>query len=409
MYTPKEIEQICRWRSEYATTPPDRLLLGSNAIPSTYRPAVATQIKLQQLLGNKLPSLSKCGIYIPEGINLEQASGEASALYKQRFVLPEDSLLDMTGGLGVDFWAMAQVAKEAIYVEQNEAMYSASAYNLPRLLPDRQVNLLHGDSMQILEEIIDQHHPTIIYVDPARREDIMGTKRVYAIEDCTPNLYELIERLEQLNEPARLLVKLSPMLDIKHTLERTPHIQQVEVVAVKGEVKELLLLIDLNLSQLHRDQITIRATDLNAIGRATSVTSTYVEEQASPLQISPSPLSYIYEPNAAIMKSGLYRSLGKQLNLAQLHQHTHLYTSDELLADFPGRKLELLEVIPFRSAAIKGLKKRLPMSMISCRNFPMKADALRQKLGIKDAGSTMLIGTTLQDGSATLLLCKMIL
>ncbi|MDO4692875.1 MAG: hypothetical protein Q4A64_08390 [Porphyromonadaceae bacterium] len=408
MYTPKEIEQICQWSVEYAGTSANRLLLGSNAIPAAYRPAVATQIKLQQLLRGKLPSLNELGIYIPEGINLEQASGEVSACYKQQFVHPKDILLDMTGGLGIDFWAMAQMVDRAVYVEQSETLYSASAYNLPRLLPNRPISLLHGDSMQMLEELLSQHHPSIIYIDPARREDIMGSKRVYAIEDCTPNLYELIERLKRLSQPPRLLVKISPMLDIKHTLEHIPYVRQIEIVAVKSQAKELLLMIDLSLPQFPQDEITIKATDLDVSGQATSFSGTYAEEQASPLLLSPAPLAYIYEPNAALMKSGLYHSLSKRLGTGQLHQHTHLYTSNELLPDFPGRKFHLLEVIPFRSATIKTLKKRIPTSMISCRNFPLKVDALRQKLGIKDGGETMLIGTTLQDGSTALLLCKII-
>lgn len=395
----------------YAETTPERILLGSTSIPDAYRPAVATQIKHRRLLANKLPRWAELSLYIPEGINLEQASSQLSAEYKQRFIDANDILLDMTGGLGVDFAALMAVAKRGVYLEQNLHLIAAAAYNLPRLLPEHSYKLQQGDSILLLDEVLHNQQPTFLYIDPARREDLIGRKRVYAIEDCTPNLYEVLRQIQQtsIGTPPRLLVKLSPMLDLKHTLEHIPHVEELEILAVRGEVKELLVLINLATPQRSVYEIPIHATDLLATGHITSLTSNFSAEAALPYTQANAVQTYIYEPNAALMKSGLYRSIAQQYGLRQLHRHTHLYTHDCLLKDFAGRIMEVEEIIPFRSSMIKGLGKRIDRCMIACRNFPLGAEALRQKLGIKDGGDRMLLGTTLPDDSQALLLCRLLL
>lgn len=400
--------QIMLWSKEYEALAPERFLLGRNEVPTRYKGAVATQLRLSKQLAVKLPIWADAAVYIPEGINLEQASSQTTALHKRYYIRPDEVLLDMTGGLGVDFWAMASYARRGVYVEQSSSLIEAACYNLAKLLLNNSITMLQADSTSALTEIIREHSPSLIYIDPARREGILGQKRVYAIEDCSPNLYDVVEEVRRVCTcgSIRILAKLSPMLDIKHTIDSLPSIMSIEIVAVKGEVKELLLLIEPCISPQSPLQVPIRAVDLDTHEERSRFEGTYEEEQRTNSTLADEPERYIYEPNGAVMKSGLFRSIGKRYHLKKLHQHTHLYTSCELVESFPGRAFELEQVVPFTSSNVKKLSRQVPRCMLSVRNFPMDAEALRRKLGVKDGGDLMLIGTTLADESRVLLLCR---
>ena len=199
------------------------------------------QLAQQRLVKDKLPSWQLVLAYIPSSLALEQSSSQLAAEYKQRFVRREDRLLDMTGGLGVDFSALAAAAQSGVYVEQQPQLVAAARYNLPRLLPDRPVTIYEGRSTELLDELLEHHQPTLIYLDPARREQSDRQRRVYALEDCEPDLLGLLPRIRErysaLGLPLpRLLVKVSPMLDLKHTLRSVPEVQELHVVAVQSEV-----------------------------------------------------------------------------------------------------------------------------------------------------------------------------
>lgn len=400
--------QIMLWSKEYETLAPERFLLGRNEVPTEYRGAVATQLRFAKSLAIKLPLWREAGAYLPEGINLEQASSQMTALHKRQYVREGEVLLDMTGGLGVDFWAMASQAHRGVYVEQSASLISVARYNLAKLLPDRHISLIQADSTSVLESLIREHKPSLIYIDPARREDVVGTKRVYAIEDCSPNLYSVVQEVRRVcpEGSSRILAKLSPMLDIKHTLDSLNCVTSVEVVAVKGEVKELLLLVDPSKTAVPPLQVPIIATDLDAEGVRSRFEGTYEEEQRAQSAFAHEPLRYLYEPNGAAMKSGLFRCIGQRCHLQKLHQHSHLYTSVDWVESFPGRAFELQEVVPFSSSNVKKLAKQVARCMLSVRNFPMGAEALRAKLGVKDGGELMIIGTTLADESRVLLICR---
>lgn len=405
-----EIERIMRHATAHAEDHPDRIVLGSyREIALEDRTHVATQVRLGAQLRRKLPRWASLGAFVPSPLTLEQCSSQATAELKARlFVHSTDTILDLTGGLGVDFVALASVAQRGIYVEQSAALVQAAEYNLPRLLPPHTpYSIVAGSSVDSLTELLSTHRPSLLYVDPARREGLDTHRRVYAIEDCTPDLKVILATLLDLRTETgyapRLVVKLSPMLDLKHSLRSYPSIRGVYIVALRGEVKELLLAFDLAMdTDLPEDEIPIHAIDLSSEGHEHRFTSTYAEEQVA-TSYAPQPSRYIYEPNAAIMKSGLFASLGLQLGLKALHQHSHLFTADTLLADFPGRTFECLEVIPFSSSIAKGLRKRLERAEISCRNFPLRPDALRTKLRIASGGDTTLMGTTLLDGAPVLL------
>ncbi len=397
----------------YKTLSPDRLLLGGGLELSIQeRRAVATQLSLRKGLESKLPTWSQAGAYVPSQLNLEQCSSEPTARLKaELFARPDSCVLDLTGGMGVDYWALSLCAGQGIYVEQSPELVEATEYNIGLLAPGGKHQFVCAEALERLERLYLSARPELIYLDPARREEqTASARRVYAIEDCTPSLSEVHRLIGELSRgyahPPRLLVKLSPMLDIKHTLRLYPDIRAVYIMAVRGEVKELLLLFDYSAPEpLDLTEVEIHALDLTR-QRLRSLSSTYAKEEALTPIYATAPQAYIYEPNAALMKSGLFSTLGERYGLSQLHPSSHLYTSEQQISSFPGRSFALLETHPASSSALRRLGKQLGKAEVSTRNYPLSSDALRQKLGVKSGGELTLMGTTLLDGTHTILVMR---
>lgn len=406
-------QQILNWAEEYASLGADRLLLGKNTVPQPLRRYVAEQIALKQSLRAKLPSYAQKGFYVARGINLEQCTNEACAQFKTTLMANHrHGVLDLTGGLGIDFLALSAGVERAVYVERDEETYHAAEFNLPRLHTAHNMYMYTGDSLQMLPSLLVEHRPSLLYVDPARRADTDAHKRVYGIEDCSPNIIELIALLEQTStsmRPERVLVKLSPMLDLRHTLSLVKGIVEVYVIAYRGEVKELLLIIAPKEQALPDvESIPISAVNLHPSVTHPTFTATLSREAEAKLSYTSQLRGYVYEPNAAVMKTGLFASLAQTYALEGLHPNSHLFTRDVLLENFPGRCFALEEVIPYQSSLIKKIRKRIPEAMIATRNFPLRPEELRRRLGIRDAGDRFLLGTTLRDGELVLLLCRQI-
>lgn len=410
-----DIQKIINLTEQYKNLSADRIALSQHiGDTSDERRAVAIQASLKNKLKRKLPSWFDAQVYIPSQLNLEQASSEPTALHKRRFVQNEDILLDLTGGMGVDFWALSSVAQRSIYTEQNEELANATKYNLGKLCKERNIELIHADSMLLLEDLLTKYEPTLIYVDPARREDQKADKRVYALEDCTPSLQELILRIRALSDKAihtRILAKVSPMLDITHTLRTIDAIEGVHCIALRGEVKEILLEIypNSNICEEERLQNTrLTAYNIDSQGNELSFSGTLQEEQTAQPNFSSSLGTFLYEPFGSLLKLGLYNLISERLSVSKLHPNSQLYTNTELIEDFPGRKFRILEIIPCESKIIKRLKSEVSKAQITCRNFPLSAEALRKKLKIEDSNEATIVATTLYDGSLVMILCKIL-
>ena len=382
-------------------------------LPQAERLQLQQQLAQQRLVKDKLPSWQLVLAYIPSSLALEQSSSQQAAEYKQRFVRREDRLLDMTGGLGVDFSALAAAAQSGVYVEQQPQLVAAARYNLPRLLPDRPITIYEGRSTELLDELLERHQPTLIYLDPARREQGDRQRRVYALEDCEPDLLGLLPRIRErysaLGLPLpRLLVKVSPMLDLKHTLRSVPEVQELHVVAVQSEVKELLLSIDLAAPSPSSYQDVPLVVSLLGAGIEQSLRfeRAFAEEEALTAHYAAELGRWLYLPHAALMKAGLYKSLAARYALEPLHVSSHLYTSDEACADFLGRRCEVDEVLPFSSSLLRRLAKEHLAAQIICRNFPLSADELRRRLKAAEHDTFALLGTTLSTGEAVLIRCR---
>ena len=410
-----DIQKIINLTEKYKDLSADRIALSQHiGDTSDERRAVAIQASLRSKLKRKLPSWFEAQVYIPSQLNLEQASSESTALHKRRFVQKEDILLDLTGGMGVDFWALSSAAQRSIYTEQNEELANATEYNLGKLCKERNIELIHADSMLLLEDLLTKYEPTLIYVDPARREDQKADKRVYALEDCTPSLQELILRIRALPDKAmhpRILAKVSPMLDITHTLRTIDAIEGVHCIALRGEVKEILLEIypNSNICEEERLQNTrLTAYNIDSQGNELSFSGTLQEEQTAQPNFSSSLGTFLYEPFGSLLKLGLYNLISERLSVSKLHPNSQLYTNTELIENFPGRKFCILEIIPYESKIIKRLKSQVPRAQITCRNFPLSAEALRKKLKIEDSNEATIVATTLYDGSLVMILCEVL-
>ena len=418
-----------------------QLALAAHNAPNVDLPFALDQIACWQTACRKLPAWAKNpNIVYPPHLSLEQCSSQTTAEYKANVAwhyvnamqqttpnnserekgngdkkqvaeCEHTSLVDLTGGFGVDFCFMAAHFAQATYVERQSQLCQLVQNNL---------NALNMGHAKVVCAEAESHLETMervscIYLDPARREGDDQHRRVYAIEDCEPDLWELLPRLRSLYASLgcplpRLLVKLSPMLDITHTLQSVPYVTELHIVAVRGEVKELLLSLDLSLGEEMPEVGAVSITAANLLGseRPAQIFTqpcALAHEGALTASYATELSTYLYEPNAALMKSGLFKTLAETFALQPLHPSTHLYTSSHRVMDFPGRVFEVRAVHPFASSILRRLGRELGAAQISCRNFPLSPEALRAKLGIKDSDAQTLFALTLSPSIPLMVLC----
>ena len=385
------------------------LLLAARRYQGIDIPFVVEQIEARKRLKTKLPEWYENAELVMGGrVPAEQCSSEATARYK-RSIIEGKSLCDMTGGMGVDFWYMSEGMDTAIYTERNEELCEMARHNFQVLKDGKhpKVEVRQGDGQKLPIPSAD-----IIYLDPARRAG--DGSRVYAMEDCEPNIVEWQEEL--LQHAKLMLVKLSPMVDLTDVLRKLRHVTDIYIVGVKNECKEVLVKAPQppkgegcrsgNEVQIHCvDFLTDRQIEY------TYIFNSLDETQRVSLPSPPSPKGgevrgLLYEPDVTLMKAQAFGSLCQRYPVSQLDVETHLMTSDEFIADFPGRIFEVVEQIPFSSKLLKRLKKDMPQANIATRNFVMTADELRKRTGIKDGGEMFLFGAKVKDVGQMLLKCR---
>ena len=372
------------------------LLLAARKYPDIDVPFVVEQIEARRRLKGKLPEWYENKDIIMGGrVPAEQCSSELTARYKQSIVKGE-SLCDMTGGMGVDFWYMSEGMERAIYTERNEELCSIAKHNfqvLQTLRPEYVIRC--GDGRELPIPSVD-----IIYLDPARRAG--DGSRVYAMEDCEPNIVEWQDEL--LKHAKMVLVKLSPMVDLTDVLRKLKGVKELHIVGVKNECKEILVK-----AHAFDDSVCAGCVEVHCVDFLTSGKIEYVFSLLGGMEISLTDggvKRHLYEPDVTLMKAGAFGSLCARYPVWQLDVDTHLMTSDEWIPEFPGRVFEVEEMIPFSSKVLKRLKKEIPHANIAVRNFVMTADELRKKTGIKDGGDVYLFGAKVKDMGQMLLICR---
>lgn len=356
---------------------------------------------LQQMEGrqrtcSKLPTMAEIADWwYPVRLSCEQCSSEDTARYKAKMlhaasaqVIGEKVLVDLTGGYGVDTYFMSESFAEVHYVEQNEELCRIAKHNFALTRPQIQVHNTPAEEF-LKTYVLDKKW--VVYIDPARRDKHGG--KVFRIEDCEPNVVEILPSLQDKAE--RIIIKLSPMLDITAALRSLAIPMDIHIVAVNNEVKEVQLW-----SKEEKSPSMIHAVNLGS--QVSEFNFTIEEEKNAQCPLYDGKKNdnlsagiYIYEPNAAILKAGAYKLIGTRYGLMKMGNNTHLYLSTEYVAEFPGRVWKLRED---SARDIQGLH-----ASVMTRNYPMSADQLRKKLKIKEGEQLTVIGARLGDKPVVML------
>lgn len=373
-----------------------QLALKAKSYPGIDMSIAIKQIAGRQIAKHKIPSWYQCeNIIYPKHLSMEQCSSEATALYKAA-LCKGDILIDLTGGLGVDFSFMAKNHKQAYYIETQHELTELAQCNF-NTLNLNQSKVIQDDAVSFLNSF-DGIADTI-FIDPARRNDT--GKKTVLIEDCTPNLLEIDNLLT--TKAQRVIIKLSPMLDITHALNSLSNVTEVHIISVNNECKELLFIKD----KVRKDEdIQLICINLLTNKKDESFTFIKAEENTSSISHTDEPKRYLYEPNSSILKAGAYRSLGARYGLMKLHPNSHLYTSDTLIDSFPGRKFQIKEVISPNKKEIKAHFKDITQANIATRNYPFSVADIRKQTKLKEGGTDYIFATTLANEKKVLILCQ---
>lgn len=350
------------------------LLLKKSPFPEVSMQEIVQQIKGKKVAQKKFPYLLKDGIIFPPNLNLEQASSQATAEFKAKN-LSGKSFIDLTSGFGIDACFLSQNFEEVTLVEQNSELLEIVKHNWGIL--GKKANFINDN----LENFLSQNHEIfdLIYLDPARRDSEKNKK--FLLEDLSPNLLEIQVRLLKISD--RIIIKLSPLIDISYLISVLKNIGEIQIIAVRNEVKELLVFIN---SKKEKEET--RITTINLESEENVFSFNYKQERSAVSEYS-EPLQYLYIPNNAVLKSGGFNSTSERFALKKLHPNTHFYTSDELVESFPGRILKV-EIIDS-----KEIKKGEKFNIIS-KNYPLTPDEIKKKYKIKDGGNGYIIFTQTQ-------------
>ena len=352
---------------------------------------LVTQIISKKKSQTKLPNWFKTkNIYFPPKVNIEQTSSEITAKYKSSLISGE-SLIDITGGFGVDCYYFSKKIKEVTHCELDTKL-STIVNNNYQQLKINNIETVSGDGIDFI--INSNKKYDWIFIDPSRRSE--QNQKVFLLKDCLPNIPENLDLLFQ--KSSNLLIKNSPILDLSKTIEELKFVKEIHVIAINNDVKELLFLLEKNYTKkvliktINFSKNKIQNLDFQL---SNNNVSTYSE-----------PKKYIYEPNSAILKSGGFHEISYQLKIEKLHQHSHLYTSNELI-EFPGRRFYVNHVCNYNKKEI--LKHLIDKKAnITTRNFPETVAQIRKKTKIKDGGSNYLFFTTVNNNKLIVLICSQV-
>ncbi len=350
---------------------------------------LAEQIVSKKKCKNKLPLFfNSKNIYYPARVNIEQTSSEITAGYKAGLI-SGDSLLDITGGFGVDDIAFAEKFRKVIHCEIIKELSNIAAHNF-KILNKKNIEACTGNGIEYLQE--NKVRFNWIYSDPSRRDE--ANKKVFLLKDCLPDIPENLDFL--FDHTTNILLKLSPVLDISSSVKELKFVKEIHIVAVENEVKELLIILKKDYSE----KIIIKTVNFKK-DREDYFESVF---GSSGTPVFSLPENFLYEPNAAIMKAGLFNDVSAKLGVNKLHNNSHLYTSRKLM-DFPGRRFRILQSVSYDR---KKLKKMISSGKahITIRNFPENVATIRKKTGLKEGGDLYLFFTTDINNKHLVLICE---
>lgn len=348
-----------------------------------------TQISGKQKIKNKLPTFySTPNVVFPLSLSLEQCSSELTANYKASLV-SGNTLVDLTGGFGVDTLAFSKRFDRVVYVEKNATLCAIMKHNC-NALNVANVEIVNDEAENVLDRL---SQVDVIYIDPSRRGE--NGEKVSRLDKCTPDVLNLKNVLLRKAKKC-VLVKISPLVDAKDTIKSLPEISEFWSVSVKNECKELLFAM--NVQSKSSGPVKITAVELSQ--RFSSVPAfsfTFEEEKATELQYGEKIGKYLYEPNASLLNAGCFKRIAVHYGLEKLHKNSHLYTSNEIDFEFLGQIYEVEDVFSFNKKELKGKMPALTSYCLKVRNFPLSVDSLSKKLSLKNMGegNKCLFATTL--------------
>lgn len=355
------------------------LLLKKSPFPEVSMQEIVQQIKGKQVTQKKFPFLLQDGIIFPPQLNLEQSSSEKTALYKSE-ILKGEKFIDVTSGFGIDAYYLSKNFKEITLVEQNKELLDIVKHNWSIL--GKKAKFIN----EKLEDFLTENNENfdVIYLDPARRDQ--NKNKVFLLEDLSPNILEIQDQLLSISE--QVIIKLSPLIDLKYLISVLKNISKIEIIAVRNDVKEIVVFLSKNYSgEIMCNCVNLESGE-NDFSFEINAEKNAQAEYAEPQQ-------FIYIPNNTILKAGIFNLISSQFKLKKLHPNTHLYTSDVKISDFPGRILEM-KVIDS-----KEITKKEQFNLIS-KNYPLKPEEIKKKYQLKDGGNQYLIFTQSKKGKIIL-------
>lgn len=344
---------------------------------------IINQINGLQKAQKKLPEFyQNNNIIYPASISIEQCSSEQTATFKTTIIrhsglAPESHLIDLTGGFGIDTYYFSKQFKEVTYLEPNVELFNVVQQNF-KTLGAININFKNTTTEDFLNN--NTQHFDIAYIDPSRRNE---SEKVFMLSDCIPNIIDLQEEILKIAD--KILIKTSPILDIKQSIKELENVSEIWVVSLNNECKEVLYLVDKETPS----EPNINTVNIGKIIQEFSFN--YTNEENCSTHFS-EPLNYLYEPNTSILKAGAFKSVAKEYKLKKIALHTHLYTSENLVENFPGRCFKINTVLPYQPKAFKklGIKK----ANITCRNFIDSVAQIKKKLNCTDGGNNYVFAAT---------------
>jgi 16S rRNA G966 N2-methylase RsmD len=379
----KEIQSFIE---EHQGDDPNDLRLKYKTIFDLPAALVIDQISGRKKAREKIPTwYNHRRIIYPPSLNMEQSSSERTALQKTKLLKEmmgvdagQSRVLDLTGGLGVDGFFFSQIGKALHYVEPNHNLLKIAEHNHD-VLGITNIQYHHSTAEEFLNLLSNTTHFDAIYIDPSRRS--MGQK-VFSLSQCEPDVVKLQYKIWQFTD--NVIIKTSPLLDIKLGLGELQHVKKVNVISVDNECKEVLYYCEKNFAS----EPTVDA--INLADKDSSFPFSFSEEEKSQVSYT-DPLLYLYEPNASILKSGAFKTTAARFHIHKLHPNTHLYTSDKAIANFPGKIFQIESTVKSNPKELKRFFEGSKANILT-RNYPLSVDALRKKTRLKEGGEKFLIG-----------------
>jgi len=384
------LPEVQEFISENAINVNPNLALQKNPFKNITWAEILNQIAGKIKCKEKLPTwYAEKNILFPSKISVEQTSSEVAAEYKAELV-SGNKLIDLTGGFGIDDYYFSKKTKQVVHCEMDTELSEIAKHNF-NILNRKNIVTKNGNSTQILEELNELFD--WIYIDPSRRNDKKG--KVFMLQDCLPNVPENLNFY--FNFSSNILIKTAPILDITAGLNELKNVKNIHIIAIKNEVKELLWEIEKNYS----GKITIKTCNITK-GKKSFFEYKYAEKICTKEYSLPQ--KYLYEPNAAILKSGGFEQVATTFSVQKLAQHSHLYTSEKII-DFPGRIFIIQKTMEYSNKNMKDFVQNTKAN-ISTRNFPDTPENLKKKWKIQDGGSIYIFFTTNLNKSKIIIICK---